>query len=625
MKILILDNSFYRNQLFTSNKIDKYLNYYKRNKLKKLCKKLKAENEKDLKIKIITNRDNKFFINNDIDVQLLSDYRLEIEPLEFLKIKDKFLKNTKNNLIRLFHNLLDLKTFHNNGVFLGKVLEFRIGGFLKPIFGEFELYLRIIQKELYDKIIFFNYNPYSLDFIKFFNRINKNIEIYTDFMYKKLMRALKLYYILKTNLFSIGAGIKNHWFRKSKLIDKSNKKSILFLANSKNQIESVKNIYNKIKSDKELNLIQYKMREFITFKNIHNLLRDLLQIRRICITNQQSIFKNISYDSINLKEIFKEFYEFEFLLFIIKIFNSIYHFEQLIKFKLPSLVIITNDLNKEGRLHAKLCKLKGIPTMYIQHAANPVMEDIVTKTDITYITLAGENEKEIFIKNGVKPENIFVTGRPVYDSFHNQKIGQLKEVRDMFDNQKFLFDPKKFVILFTTNAIDEKSTEKACFTVINSLKKLNLVENLIIKTHPSEGGEVHRAVKEKLQANCTIVKDYNILELIKSSQLLLSEISTTILEAMIIGTPVIHFDLINTSLFLTGKYLFIDEEELITVNTQEDLTSKIKELVENPELYSNYKVTLNKVAEGHCFYDKNEPATKKIIKIIYNIIGNKQK
>ena len=87
----------------------------------------------------------KFYISNDIKVKLLSDYRIDIERSEFLNIQAKIVLNTRRNLIALFQNLKNLRTFHIKNIFVGNILENQILRFFKLIFGEFELLIKILQ------------------------------------------------------------------------------------------------------------------------------------------------------------------------------------------------------------------------------------------------------------------------------------------------------------------------------------------------------------------------------------------------------------------------------------------------------------------------------------------------
>ena len=86
---------------------------------------------------------------------------------------------------------------------------------------------------------------------------------------------------------------------------------------------------------------------------------------------------------------------------------------------------------------------------------------------------------------------------------------------------------KKPSILLTINPIDDKSNDKIISSVGKSLKNLNLTENFIIELHPSENGLLHQRICQKLEINPIIIKNYDILKIIKSADHLLSQKSTT--------------------------------------------------------------------------------------------------
>jgi len=296
----------------------------------------------------------------------------------------------------------------------------------------------------------------------------------------------------------------------------------------------------------------------------------------------------------------------------------------LIKFigdNFPVLGVIANDYSIRGRLEIGYFKLKDIPIFYIPHAGIPIMEELATTSEVSYITVSGEFEKKYLLNIGESKEKVEITGRPRYQNFHKGKIQSLLEVRDVFDTRKYEFNAKKFTILLATNPIDNKSNEKIITSVVNSLKDLNMIDNLIIKLHPRENGLLHKKILNKLGVIPIIVKDYDILDLIKSCDLLLSGVSNTILEAMIIGTPVILLDFINVNFIYTSRYIFTEDKSIIRVNNQEELTTVLQKFILNKAFYSSYSESLKNLSKGYSFYDEKENPTKKIINLFLKEIN----
>ena len=126
---------------------------------------------------------------------------------------------------------------------------------------------------------------------------------------------------------------------------------------------------------------------------------------------------------------------------------------------------------------------------------------------------------------------------------------------------------------------------------------------------------------KKLNVNPIIVQDYNILGLIKSCNLLLSRISTTILESMIIGTPVILLDNVNSNLYFTGTYLFLKEKSLIKIEYDDQLTSVLKKLSENKSFYEEYSLKLKEIAKKYSFYDYHNSTSQIMINLVSKVIN----
>ncbi|KKL64889.1 hypothetical protein LCGC14_2160480, partial [marine sediment metagenome] len=352
----------------------------------------------------------------------------------------------------------------------------------------------------------------------------------------------------------------------------------------------------------------------------------LFQVKKIWLKNIEKISLNMKYDSFLLREILKDLYfNFEFFFEPVNIvFNFLQNFIQFIKHIHPLIVIIPNDLVPEGRIFSEWCRNKKIPSLYIPHAMRPIYEEIITKPNVEFYTVSGTQDKEYFKSQGISQEKILVTGRSIYEKIHQGKIKRLSDARDMFNQRTYKFEPERFTILLTTNPIDDISNEKLINTVINSLKELNLIDNLIIKLHPGENGILHRKVLNKLNSYPIIIQDCKILELINSCDLLLSRKSTTILEAMILGTPIVLLDFINLDFSFSNKYQFLEEESLIKLNNEKELTKTIRKIISSNAYLKKYSEDLKEIAKKYCFYDKKERTTVKIGNFIKEIIKNKK-
>ena len=624
MKILILDNFFnqdFHNPIkFLSEKLDAY----KILKLVSLIKKLKKIYGKNIEIKIYTNNDSKFSLNSYGSVELASDFRMNIDREDFINLKRKVIRKTIRVKSKLFQNLRNSKIFHIEGVFLGKLMEYEISAFLKRIFGEYEIINEILKTEKHDKYIFFNYN---LEFIAFFKALNhnfKNLEFYNHSILKKTKKYSLLFYI-KYILSFTGISVKSSYKKIIQLKKSSNKltdENILFSSNTKNQFESIKTIFYWFRKKKHYNSIHFSNIYSIPIKKIPKLIKFSIQIRKIWIKKQNSPLKDLRYDSIYLSKVFKEYYKFELFFTSVRIFNNLFHFKKLIQSFSPVLVVLTDEMRAEARLYTNFCKLKKIPIIYIPHASClPIYDEFTEKIDYSHITVSGNSDKKYLIEKGIPSEKITVTGRTSWDDFYKGTIDEITEVKDIFSDRIYKFKPTKFTILYATSRVSTKSSEEFDKKVLIGLKDLNLLKNLVIKIHPAEFGARHRRVLEDLNIHePVIIKDYNILKLINSSDLLLSRRSTTILDSLITGTPVIVLDFINLRFFESGYYKFMEEKDIITVRTQKALTDSVKKLLSDKEYSNKYAMKLRELAKKYSHNNEDGSALENIVSLILKII-----
>ncbi|MFW9930757.1 MAG: hypothetical protein ACFFD1_15315, partial [Candidatus Thorarchaeota archaeon] len=261
-----------------------------------------------------------------------------------------------------------------------------------------------------------------------------------------------------------------------------------------------------------------------------------------------------------------------------------------------------------------------IPTIYVPHAAIPIIDELISNSDIKLYALGGEMDKNYYILRGIPEEQIQVVGIPRYEQLYTSNINKLSSIKDHFDEKIYNFSNKKFPILLTTNPIDDASNEKIISFVSKSLKDLNLIKNLIIKLHPNENGLLHQNILKKLNINPIIVKDYSILRLIKSCNLLISQKSTTLLEAMIVGTPMILLDFINRDFRETSRYDFLNEELIISVKNEKQLTETVKDLFSNPTYCEKYTERLREYASKFSFFDYSQTPTQKIVQMILDYL-----
>ncbi len=627
MKVLILDNFLDYNLGYNTKSrfYNKRLQVYKEIKLKGLIKKLRKNYGENIKIKIFSNGSVRYHLKGDIPTVLVPDFRVDIEREEFIKIKNKVLEEVKDILINVFKNLKALKIFYLEGIFLGKLIEFHFSSFLKQILGGYKILDKILSTEIYDKGIIFDYNP---RFLPFFNELNnkyRNLEVFRDYILKQAKNP-SFWSFSKYIIKLIGFTIKTYPKKQKELEDAFKKKFdyILFFSFTINQIESIRQIFEYFQHKKDIGAFLYKGDYCISLKTLPKLFRFSFQIRNIWLKAPKNIFTaKYKINSKKLTGLFKDYYKTELFFIMIKIFNCLKNFKKILKIQLPSLVVLTDELRAEARLCSNYCKIKRIPNIYVTHGSIPIWSELTEKHDFEYITVPGELDKKYLIGRGIQNEKILVTGRSRYDKFYKGEINPFDEIRDVYTNRVYKFNPDKFTILYLTNKVDLRASNEYDKRVLLSLKTLNLLDNLIIKVHPLEWPTRHKRVLDELKIDGpTIVHNLDILGLIKSSNLVLSQgtFSVTTLETMIVGVPVITLDNVNNDFFFSGTYRYFKEKDLIIVKDQNSLTESIKKLVSDKEFYEQYSQKLKFLAKGYSYYSGKKTATENIISLIEKLI-----
>lgn len=622
MKILIVSNYLKRSFEYIPRFIRKFLDFYINLKLKCIIKSLK-KHQSNITIKVLNDQINNLNLKKNIELISLADLRFNLKRDKYIEIRNKIINTTKENLIQLFNNLEALKTLDHKGISLAKLLEINLIVLFNEYLGQYELLKSILKREQFDRIILFNFSRNNLPIFRSLN-FNYNIEVYKNKFLTISHNFLKIMNISMCILISSAVFLKRRLIHRNKVKNRSIKKkkdTILFLTDTKNQFYSVKPVYDGLLKYENISTKHYSCETFLELKKLTELLRYLFRIRKVICINKEKITHGLNYESFNFNNTLTIFYDYNLFIYLIKIFNMVNNLIKFIGDNLPVLGVIANDYSIRGRLEISYFKLKDIPIVYIPHAGIPIMEELATTSEVSYTTVSGEFEKKYLVNKGESKEKVKITGRPRYQNFHEGKIQRLLEVRDIFDTRKYEFNVKKFTIILATNPIDNKSNEKIITSVVNSLKDLNMIDNLIIKLHPRENGLLHKKILNKLGVIPIIIKDYDILDLIKSCDLLLSGVSNTILEAMIIGTPVILLDFINVNFIYTSRYIFSEDKSIIRVKNQEELTAVLQKFILNKDFYSSYSESLKNLSKGYSFYDEKENPTKKIINLFLKEIN----
>lgn len=208
----------------------------------------------------------------------------------------------------------------------------------------------------------------------------------------------------------------------------------------------------------------------------------------------------------------------------------------------PSLVFLADDSNDIPRAASYLCKKMGVPCVVSQHG-NINSESIVVGEVFAIKRLVFGNFVKNILKNkGVPIEKIKIVGSPLYDS--------LKETQGMKrDKLKFKksigVQNNEKIILFNSSMGKPEDLDKKIEFFARIIKKHPDLK-LVIKQHPAEYSlskydNLYKKLAKKHNIPIVVSRD-KISNILNASDVFVSIFSTTIIEALALGIPIIILD-----------------------------------------------------------------------------------
>jgi CDP-glycerol glycerophosphotransferase (TagB/SpsB family) len=196
----------------------------------------------------------------------------------------------------------------------------------------------------------------------------------------------------------------------------------------------------------------------------------------------------------------------------------------------PSVVVVKADGPTPVRTMVNVANERSIPTVLVQHGLEKSISDYVP--DSRHIAVWGEQSKTFFAAKGVSDNRLHVTGAPHFDYLQSFNCNERAIKADL----GIPADDK--VVMLASQVFADSVRRQLIDAAIESLNHLQNV-SLILRPHPREDRELHLQAAESSPANVVVAPDVNIHDLLTTSDVLLAIRSTVILEACLIGTPVL--------------------------------------------------------------------------------------
>lgn len=201
------------------------------------------------------------------------------------------------------------------------------------------------------------------------------------------------------------------------------------------------------------------------------------------------------------------------------------------------------------------------------------------------IAVWGNFSREYFLKTGTSPEKIIVTGQPRFDKI--LITNWQKETSSFF--KKYSLNEDYRYIIFLSQPIEEfglstiKQKEEAIVKTIHSIQSINRNYNsnfhLIIKLHRGENLLKIKNLVSKTDTNkeCEVLQDVDLYPLLFKSELAITFLSTTGLEALLFDKPLITLNFTS----YPENFDYAKKGVAIGISNLQDLKSAIVEAIFN--------------------------------------------
>jgi len=304
--------------------------------------------------------------------------------------------------------------------------------------------------------------------------------------------------------------------------------------------------------------------------------------------------------------------------------------KELVEQEKPDLILLVNEYGVFERALMLAGKLRGIPTLAIQHGnIGPLhMGYMHSKDNISAsggietpycpipdkTAVFGQYYYDLLTKmSAYPPSSVVVTGQPRYDT--------LAMADRVFRKENFCtklgLDPDRKIVLVATQPWSWPMREAFIRSVLTALRRFPEVQT-IIKPHPLEKEGLHKKAVEKENSKVvTLPSKSETFEALYACDLLVASFSTVITEALILGKPAVTVSLggEEPTPYYKGVTLRVDKEE--------DLTPAIRKALYEEETKKKLKKERKKFVSKYA-HKQDGKATERVIGLIERMIEKRR-
>lgn len=297
--------------------------------------------------------------------------------------------------------------------------------------------------------------------------------------------------------------------------------------------------------------------------------RDIREFSSTIIPRVESLFSEYSTHPVYSNKNFSK----KFIDDIPKMLSLLVAYENLLDSIPVSGIVVGNTSGMYSRILTIVARSKGIPSICTQHGI--IGNELgYLPTFATVHAVFGDYEKDWYLRQGVKKRCLEITGHPRFDQIFTKQ-----HMSKSAFNKELGLDSNKKLVFIPTNM----TRDLALFNPLIKALIENPQINVLIRAHPSE--KKHLGIKnyELLSSQNTsikLVKTIELYDIIANVDIVVQDLSTVGLEAMLFGKPV--FFIRKKSYYDTNDRYYYDLMGEFSDNDPEMLTDKINQFINNP-------------------------------------------
>ncbi|MBI2541583.1 CDP-glycerol glycerophosphotransferase family protein, partial [Candidatus Woesearchaeota archaeon] len=180
-------------------------------------------------------------------------------------------------------------------------------------------------------------------------------------------------------------------------------------------------------------------------------------------------------------------------------------------------------------------------------------------------------------------------------------------------------DPNKKIIVFAPRLWKQSPESKVALNeIVNSLRGIKDAA-LIIKVHHVDDNSFYHEFLSGSGYNAVVTKETDLYTLLYCSDLVISISSTVMLDALIMGKPVIQLNLLENYDFFEG----LEGKVFEKVTDKKDLPEAVKRVLYNKKLFKKTEKQRKKFISEY-YYKVDGKSTERFIGVMDGLLNRKE-